>query len=181
MQALSTAPLAGQQVVVLPLTLLVPTDSLADQPPFTDHTRALFWADSLIGAALVARGPEVRWILPPELRKIAHRSAGVVLDPDHMGQGVMRAPNLKVVPDPFRVSLRGLVALSGGRYAFIPAAMAYSREPDGSLRAEISLVLADSRSGQVAWRTLATGFGPTPLRALNAALEQVLPLSLGSR
>ncbi|MEP6572633.1 MAG: hypothetical protein ABJD11_08050 [Gemmatimonadota bacterium] len=181
MMALSTAPLAGQQVAVLPLTLLVPTDSLSDLPPFDDHAHALLWADSIIGATLASRGPEVRWIFPPELRKIAHRSAGMVVDPDHMGQGIMRAPNLKIVPDPFRVSLRGLVALSGGRYAFIPAAMAYSREADGTLRAEISLVLADSRSGAVSWRTLATGFGPTPVRALTSALDKVFPLSLGFR
>src|SRR4051812_32645276 len=54
---LSTAPLAGQQVVVLPITLLVPTDSMALQPPFNDHTRSLQWADFLIGATLIARGP----------------------------------------------------------------------------------------------------------------------------
>jgi hypothetical protein len=45
------------------------------------------------------------------------------------------------------------------------------------VRAELSLVAADTRSGKVLWRSLALGSGPTPDAALTAALNAVLPLT----
>jgi hypothetical protein len=54
---LATAPLAGQTVAVIPLTILVGDDELMSQPPFNDHLRALDWADSIITQQLLARAP----------------------------------------------------------------------------------------------------------------------------
>ena len=67
------------------------------------------------------------------------------------------------------------MALAGGRYVLIPAAVAFIRMPDGAIRAELSAVLADVRSGRVDWRTLVKGLGATPEAALVAALEFMLP------
>ena len=62
--------LAGQEVAVMPLTL-VATDPafLSDTlfAPYRDRRTTLTWADSVIGDAFVGRAPEVRWVLPPEL------------------------------------------------------------------------------------------------------------------
>jgi isocitrate dehydrogenase (NAD+) len=106
--------LAGQQVALVPLTL-VATDPAA-QPdtvfaPLKDRRATLTWADSLIGEAFVGRAPEVNWVLPPALRKIARRSPGIVDDPDQMGQAMLRATRLREVPDPLRSSLRTLMAV----------------------------------------------------------------------
>jgi hypothetical protein len=175
-----TQGLAGQQVAVLPLTLLAVEPPAASDDsllaPYRDRRPGLLRADSIIGEALVGRGPEVRWVLPPALRKIARRAPGIVDDPDQMGQALLRSPKVRDVPDPLRASLRNLVAVAGGRVAMVPAALGLTREPAGGVRAELSLVAADTRSGKVVWRSIATGAGATPDAALTAALDAVLPL-----
>jgi hypothetical protein len=175
---LSSQALAGKKVGVLPLTLLVADPTIQSAPIYVDYKdrrAGLQRADSLIGEALVGRGPEVHWILPPELRKMARRAAGFVPDPDDMGQAVLRAPKLENVPDPLRSSLRSLLAIADSRLALVPAALGFGPEADGNIRADLSLVLADARTGKVMWRSLVLGRGKTPDEALNAALAIVLP------
>lgn len=181
-QTLATGSLAGQTIAVLPITLVVADPTLESgtlYQPYRERRAALLRADSLIGAGIQARGPEVNWVLPPELRKIARRSAGFVDDPDQMGQAVLRSPNLTKVPDPLRSSLRGLVALVDGRLALVPASLGFGPEPSGQIRADLTLVLADCRSGRILWRSVAYGRGANPDQALNAAVAAVLPVSAG--
>jgi hypothetical protein len=180
--AFSTQAVAGKTVGVLPLTLIVADSALNSSSAYAgyrNHRQALSRADSLIGEALLSRGPEVGWVLPPELRKMARRAAGFVPDPDQMGQAVLRGPKLKDIPDPLRSSMRSLLAVADGRLALVPAALGFSTEPDGRIRADLSLVLADTRTGKVVWRSLALGRGKSPDEALNAALASVLPVSGG--
>jgi hypothetical protein len=98
-----------------------------------------------------------------------------------MGQAVLRSPKLRDIPDPLRSSLRNLMAVAGGRVAMVPAALAFGRDTDGSIRADLSLVAADTRSGKVIWRAVASGRGPTPQPALEAALAVVLPVDIISQ
>jgi hypothetical protein len=180
---LPVQPLAGKIVGVLPLTLLAADPTLESDPGYTeykDRRGGLHRADSLISEALLRRGPEVHWVLPPELRKMARRAAGFVPDPDEMGQAVLRAPKLMVIPDPLRSSLRSLLAIADGRVALVPAALGFGPEPDGRIRADLSLVVGDARTGKVMWRALAQGRGKTPDEALNAALAAVLPSASGT-
>jgi hypothetical protein len=181
--ALPSQALAGKTVGVLPLTLLVADPTLQSDPVYSeykDRRGGLHRADSLIGEALVGRGPEVHWVLPPELRKMARRSAGFVPDPDDMGQAVLRAPKMVNIPDPLRSSLRSLLAIADGRLALVPAAIGFGPEPGGQIRADLSLVIGDARTGKVMWRSLALGRGKTPDEALNAALAAVLPFAGGT-
>ncbi len=176
-----TEALAGQQVAVMPLTLIAADSTLqadSSYAPYRDRRAALLWADSLIGEAFTGRAPEVRWVLPPELRKLARRSPGIVGDPDAMGQALLRAPKLRDIPDPLRSSLRNLMAVAGGRVAMVPAALGFGREPDGLVRADLSLVAADTRGGKVLWRSVITGRGRAPDAALQAALDAALPVDL---
>ena len=180
---LPTEALAGKKVGVLPLTLLGADPTLQSDPVYTDYKDRLGGlrrADSLIGEALVSRGAEVHWILPPELRKMARRAAGFVPDPDEMGQAVLRAPKLTTIPDPLRSSLRSLLAIADGRLALIPASLGFGPEPDGRIRADLSLVVGDARTGKVIWRSLPLGRGKTPDEALKAALSAVLPFAGGT-
>jgi hypothetical protein len=179
---LPTTQLAGQTIAVLPLTLVVADPSLESDSgyaPYRDHRAALLRADSLVSEGIRTRSPEVNWVLPPQLRKIARRSAGFVEDPDQMGQAVLRSPNLDKVPDPLRSSLRGLVALTDGRMALVPASLGFGPEPDGQIRADLTLVLADARNGKVLWRSVAYGRGRSPDQALGAAMAAVLPTTTG--
>lgn len=181
-QTLNLVPLAGQTIAVLPITLVVADPALeADSlyARFKDRRTGLLRADSLVGEQIEARGPEVHWVLPPQLRKVARRSAGVVEDPDQMGQAILRSPKMNKVPDPLRSSLRGLVALAGGRIALVPASVGFGPEANGRMRADLTLVLVDSRSGKVLWRSLAYGRGASPDEALKAAVAGVLPTTGG--
>jgi len=175
---LATTLFAGQQVAVTPITLVIADQSLSLLAPLSDRVASLRWADSLVGEALLARGPEVKWVLPAELRKLARRSPAIAPDPDRMGQSILRAQKLDEVPDPLRGHLRSLMALAGGRFVLVPSALYFLSDPDGGVRAELALVLADTRTGRVVWRTLAWGTGPTPARALSMSLETVLPVQL---
>ncbi len=174
--AFLSAPFAGQAVAVTPLTLLVSADNIGTMAPLADHAAALAWADSLLGATLLARAPEVKWVLPPELRKIARRAPTVAPDPDRMGQSVLRGKSMATVPDPLRSALRSLVALTGGRCALVPAALSFVPDATGPVRAELNLVFVDARTGQVLWRTVTWAVGATPSQALLKAIEIVLPV-----
>ena len=173
---LATAGLAGQTVAVLPLTMAVSDPRIPGGTGAKARAGLLRWADSLLADALLERATEVKWLLPADLRRIAQRSAGLVPNPDQMGQAVMRSPALKEVPDPLRSYIRQLVALSGGgRYALIPAALYLTPEPGDSLKVQLAAVLADGRLGRVVWRTLAVGRGETASEALRAALGTIVP------
>ena len=179
---LPAASINGQTVAILPVTLVVADPTLQSDSvyaAYTDRRAALARADSLVSETIVSRAPEVNWVPPRDLRKIARRSAGYLEDPDQMGQAVLRAPKMLTVPDPLRSSLRSLMAVAGGRYALVPAAIGFGPEPDGRIRADLSLVLADARTGKVVWRSLAHGHGKSPDQALSAALAAVLPLDGG--
>jgi hypothetical protein len=179
-----TEALVGQNVAVMPVTLVAADPALQSDTvyaPYRDRRTTLLWADSLIGEAFVGRAPEVRWVLPPELRKVARRSPGIVNDPDQMGQAMLRSPKLRDIPDPLRSSLRNLMAVVGGRAVMVPASLGFGRQADGRIRADLTLVVADTRSGKVLWRSLAAGNGADPQMALDAALVAVLPLDAGGQ
>jgi hypothetical protein len=170
--------ISGQTVAILPITLVVADPALQSDSGYAryrDRRAALAQADSLLSEGIVTRAPEVSWVPPRELRKIARRSAGYLTDPDQMGQAVLRGSKILVVPDPLRSSLRSLMAVAGGRIALVPASLGFGPEADGQMRADLTLVLADSRSGKVIWRALTLGRGKTPDEALNAAIAAVLP------
>ncbi|MBK6422060.1 MAG: hypothetical protein IPI38_06045 [Gemmatimonadetes bacterium] len=177
----AAAIFAGQSIAVLPQTMVLAGDTLGRVPPLGDRATALAWADSLVGAELLARGPEVKWVLPAELRRVAHRAPAVAPDPDRMGQSLLRARQLEDVPDPLRGQLRTLMALLGGRFALVPAAIQFLPESTGTMRAEVSMVLADARTGKVVWRTVTWGTGATPAEALTRAMQLVLPAGLDIR
>jgi hypothetical protein len=177
-----TEALVGQNVAVMPITLVAADPALQSDTiyaSYRDRRTTLSWADSLIGEAFIGRAPEVRWVLPPELRKVARRSPGIVNDPDQMGQALLRSPKLRDIPDPLRSSLRNLMAVVGGRAVMVPAALGFGRQADGRIRADLTLVVADTRSGKVLWRSQAGGSGADPQVALDAALAAVLPLDTG--
>lgn len=174
----ASAALAGESVALLPLTLAVADSTAAADSSLAAFRgrRALNWADSMIADAFEGRAPEVNWVPPAQLRRVARRNPGMVPEPDQMGQAIMRSPKLKKIPDPLRTSLRQLTAFTGGRYAMVPASLVWSRDSTGGLKAQLALALADTRTGLVAWRTETSGIGATPAEALTAALNLILPV-----
>ncbi len=177
-RALYTTPLSGQTISVLPLTMVLVSDSLRQEDLLSSRERTLPWVDSVLGQTLENRASEVKWVLPPALRRIAKRAPGIAPDPDRMGQAIMRAPKLEILPDPLRAYARDMVALAGGRMVLIPSIVTFDQPQPGTVRARLAMVLADVRTAKVIWRTLAPGTGSTPGTALEAALRTVLPVEM---
>lgn len=178
---LPTAGISGQQVIVLPFTLIAAEDSLRWEGALGNRRVVLGRADSIALTLLQARAPEVNWLGPEELRRAARHAPGIAPDPDQMGTAILRARTLEVVPDPLRSQLRTLAALAGNggsRYAFVPAALVFKRTgtavPPVGL-AELTIVLADTRTGRIGWRTVATGEGTDPWSALTRAVKSLTP------
>lgn len=171
--ALLVAPLAGLSVPVLPVSYLIADSGANPALPVGLRVR-LRWADSLIGEVLQGRGPEVGWLLPDELRRVARRAPGTVSDPDRMGQAMLRAEGFKRIPDPLFSQLRALAAMTNARQVMIPAAVRFTAVAEG-VRAEVVLVLGDARNGVLLWRSTPSAVAATPAEALGAAVARILP------
>jgi hypothetical protein len=173
---LPTAGLAGQKVVVYPLTLVAADERLGWDAALTPRRAALDHADSLLAEALTGRAPEVTWVLPPALRRVARRSTPVTTSPDQTPTSLLRTPGLKQLPDPLWSQMRTLVAVAGERYALVPASLVFVPAPEGSGgRTELTLVLADVRTGAIAWRTVANAVAGDPWEGLARALKALTP------
>ena len=170
--ALLLAPLAGQPIAVLPATYVISDGNVTGIP--AARAAQLAWADSVLGEALQARGPEAKWLLPAELRRVARRAQGLVTDPDQLGQATMRFEGVKKVPDPLFANLRSLSALTNSRYVMIPAAIRFSQTASG-VRVEATLVLVDARSGDIPWRSSPIAVAPTAAAALAGTIAWILP------
>lgn len=184
--AVPVTALAGQTIPVLPITFVVADSSLKHDSVYAvyrERAAALAAADSILGEALLERGPEVQWVLAPALRKLALRSPGMVKDPDELGQAILRSPRHKkeVPAGTLRAELRRLVAVTDGRVVLVPAALTFGRRAGNpAIHADVTLVLVDARAGTILWRDIASGHGPTPRAALDAALHVALPLESSS-
>ena len=180
---LPTAGLAGQRVALIPLALVGAEDTLHWDALIADRRNTLDKSDSILSTLLGARAPEVTWVAPAELRRIARRAPGIVTDPDQMGTPFLRGERIVDVPDPLRYQLRTLLGLVGGRYALVPAGLVFRRAPTppaGAFAhppalAELSVVLIDTRIGKVGWRTTARGEGDDAWTALTRAVKNLTP------
>lgn len=172
---LPTAGISGARVAVYPVTLLAADEGLGWQSHLADRRAALDHADSIIGALLVERSPEVEWVLPSALRRAARQAPGMLADPDRMATALLRASELKQIPDPLRSQMRSLNGVAGDRYALVPAALLFRPDSAGRGRAELTLVLADVRTGLLGWRTVARGSGSDPWEALRVAFKTLTP------
>ena len=174
-QGLVRESLAGQNVPVMPFTLVTRDTSVTDSVLFQGRPALMSWADSVLTEALMLRAPEISGLYGAELQKVARRGAGMIPDPAKMGQAILRSEKMKTVPDPTRSNFRTLAALAGGRYIFVPAAVSFGHDSTGALIATLTAALADTRSGAVLWRTNAIGRGESPGEALFKTVDSFLP------
>lgn len=176
-QPLVVAAVAGQGVALIPINMVVVDPALPAGAVGVDRATLLRWTDSMLAENAAARAPEVHWIPPAELRRIARRSGGLLPSPDQMGQSVMRSWGMTSVPDPLRSNLRKLLAVAGGsRYAMIPASAHWRADSTGALGVDLAILLADTRTGRVVWRSVAKGREGTPDQVLGKAIATIFPL-----
>lgn len=172
---LPTAGIAGQPVAVYPVTLVTAAEDLDWQSYLSARREVLDRVDSIIGALLTERSPEVNWVLPAALRRTAARAPGMLTNPDQMGTALLRSPGVERIPDPLRSQMRSLNGVAADRFALVPTALIFTRTPDGRGQAELMLVMADVRTGALPWRTVARGVGDDPWEALRVAFKTLTP------
>ncbi len=102
---LPVSVMLGVEVVVYPLTMILGEAELGWDDVLSPRDSALRVADSLLAKALTERTPEVTWVLPAELRRIARGAPGLLIDPDRMATATLRH-NLAKIPDPLRSQMR---------------------------------------------------------------------------
>lgn len=170
--------LVGQEVMVLPLTLLSADTELGWTDQLGERDVALRNADSVIARHFEERAPEVRWVLPERLAEVHRRNPTIVADPYRMPGAILRGQQVDAVPDPLRAQLRTLAGFVGGRFVVVPSALFFTTTPEGLGEAQLVVVVADVRTGRVAFRTVAKGQGDSADLALSRALRILVPQGL---
>lgn len=178
-RVLGVQALSGQIVAVVPITF-IGADSAARGDSalafYRNRVAGLRHFDSLFGEYMSSVLLETKWVLPDELRKLSVRSSGYFPDPDLMGQGALRNPNIrKKVPEPLQSKLRAISGVTNARVIIIPAGVVFSRDSTGMLAAAVSVVLTDPRLGDIKYRTITTGRGVSPDAALRSAFAIMVP------
>ena len=123
--------LAGQNVPVMPLTMVVRDSAVSDSVLLTGRPVLMAWADSILADGLTLAAPEISWVYGAELTRVARRGAGMIPEPAKMGQAILRSESIKTVPDPTRANFRTLAGLAGARFIFVPAAVRFTRDSTG--------------------------------------------------
>jgi hypothetical protein len=94
-----------------------------------------------------------------------------------MATALLRAPGVRQIPDPLWSQMRTLMAVAGDRYAMVPASLVFvlGSGEGATGRAELTVALADVRSGVVGWRTVAHAEAGDPWDALRRAIRALTP------
>jgi len=113
-----------------------------------------------------------------EQRRAARRNPTLALEPSQFATAYMEGADVDTVPDPLWGQLRTLGAITGARFAVVPAAARIAGSP-GALVASYIIVVADVRTGGVLFRARATGRpSATPEAALVSAAGTVIATPL---
>jgi hypothetical protein len=162
------APLASHPLIVLPVQSLrgaVPewSEKIGDSRAF------LASLDDEIAYAVRERGLRVKWAFPPDLARAAKRNPTYANDPYAIAVNALAAVEKdadKIIAEPLAGQLRALAALSGARYALVPAELRLATDSAGG-RATLHLVVVDTRLARLTWKGDVTG---DPSRAFSPAV-----------
>jgi hypothetical protein len=159
--------MAGTNVLLLEVGAIVIGDSTGVPEDLGARRSALVEAaNSALDTALRRDAREVRWVGLDEQRRAVRRNPTLGLDPEHFPTHYMIGGDVDRVPDPLWGQLRALAAITGARFALVPAAAKFAGPP-GALTASLIIVVADVRTGGVMFRARATG---RPMATAEAAI-----------
>lgn len=172
---LPVGSLAGSSALVLVTGTVVFGDSVGD---VADRRVALLEsANAALDTALRAGAREVTWHGLPEQRRVARRNPTMSIDPDRLPTSYLISA-AEQVPEPLWTQIRTMAALTGARFAVVPAAVRIAGTP-GALRAEYALIAVDARTGRIVWRGRSeSGASPTAELALSRAAHAAVPSAL---
>jgi hypothetical protein len=177
---LPVGTLSGSNVLVLVTGGVVLGDTSGALPQLeTERTAILTIANEAIDTALRRDARDVNWMGLEEQRHAAHRNPTLGIDPDRLPTAYTAAATVERIPDPLWSQVRMLSALTGARYAVIPAAVRVTGR-DSAYVGEYVVVGADTRTGGIVFRSRAIGRPSPTLRAAfasAAATRVATPLS----
>jgi hypothetical protein len=177
---LPVGSLSGSKVLILVTGGVVLGDSTGTLPQLeTERTAILDIANTTLDTALRRDAREVEWQGLEEQRRAARRNPTLNLNPDRFPTAYTAAATVERIPDPLWAQVRTLSAVTGARYAVIPAAVRVTGR-DSAYIAEYVIVGADTRRGAIVFRSRALGTAAPTLRAAfaSAAAHLVMtPLS----
>jgi len=177
---LPVGSLSGSNVLLLVTGGVVLGDSAGALTQLeTERTNILRIANEAIDTALRRDAREVNWMGLEEQRHAAHRNPTLGIDPDRLPTSYTVPTTVDRIPDPLWSQVRMLSAVTGARYAVIPAAVRVTGR-DSAYVAEYVIVGADTRSGGIIFRSRILGRAAPTLRAAFASAVATLvatPLS----
>jgi hypothetical protein len=172
---LPVGSLAGSSALLLVTGTVVFGDSVGE---VADRRVALLEsANAALDTALRVGAREVTWHGLPEQRRVARRNPTMSIDPDRLPTSYLISA-AEQVPEPLWTQIRTMAALTGARFAVVPAAVRIAGTP-GALRAEYALIAVDARTGRIVWRGRSeSGAAPTAELALSRAANAAVPSAL---
>jgi hypothetical protein len=123
-------------------------------------------ANATLDTAVRLNGRGVTWMGLEEQRRAARRNPTLGIDPDQFATSYLMGSTVDRIPDPLWGQVRSLGAITGSRFAVIPAAVRIAGTA-GALTASYIVVVADVRTGSVMFRARAIG---RPMASAEAAL-----------
>lgn len=172
---LPVGSLAGSSALLLVTGTVVFGDSVGD---VADRRAALLEsANAALDTALRTGAREVTWHGLPEQRRVARRNPTMSIDPDRLPTSYLISA-AEQVPEPLWTQIRTMAALTGARFAVVPAAVRIAGTP-GALRAEYALIAVDARTGRIVWKGRSeSGAALTAELALSRAAHAAVPSAL---
>jgi hypothetical protein len=173
---LPVGALAGGSVLILPVGVLVLSDSAALDRDLVARRYALSAeAGSSLDSAFRRGAPNVKWLGLAEQRRAIRLAPALGVDPARLETDYLISPHVESMVDPLWAQLRTMTALMDTRTAVAPAGVRIDRRSGGYV-AEFVLVLVDPRSGKVLGRGRTVGaVASTPEAALASAAAATVP------
>jgi hypothetical protein len=166
---LPVGSLSGTNVLILVAGGVVLGDSTGTLPQLeTERNAILDIANHALDTALRRDARDVNWMGLEEQRRAARRNPTLGLNPERLPTAYTAPASVERIPDPLWAQVRTLSAVTGARYAVIPAAVRVTGR-DSAYVGEYVLVGADTRSGGVVFRARVLGRPAPTLRAAFAA------------
>jgi len=177
---LPVGSLSGSNVLILVAGGVILGDSAGPLTQLeTERNAILTIANEALDTALRRDAREVNWMGLEEQRHAARRNPTLGIDPERLPTSYTVATTVEQVPDPLWSQVRLLAAVTGARYAIIPAAVRVTGR-DSAYVGEYVIVGADARTGGIVFRGRALGRPAPTLRAAFASAAGTLvatPLS----
>lgn len=173
---LPAGALAGSKVLLLPVGVVVLTDSASgDADLLARRFELKAVAEAVLDSALRRRAPGVTWLGLTEQRRALRMAPALGIEPARLETAYLLSTKVEALTDPLWAQLRTLMGMTDAQTALAPAGVRLDRR-DGQYRAEYVLVLVDPRNGHVLGRGRTEGApSPTPEAALASAAAAAVP------